>query len=400
MPDYTDFATFTDYRIFDADQHLAEASDCYSRHIPKQYTDRTIRLEMGPEGETIGFAQDRRIMQDNDLAKCNRPGSLKDLLRNFKKGSGDSSPYEQMEVDPAWRSRDLRLAQLERQHVESCLMFPNSLGLIADHYLEDDDLYYASSWSYLRWLEDEWGFANGGRLYTVPTFSLRDPQRTGEQLDWFFERGGRVVGMVTGPAFGKSPGDLSFDAIWSRINDAGAVVAYHINEAGPGYKDSRSQPWGQELRPSFFTQSAWQWYWAYGDVPAQETFSSLIYDNLFGRFPNIRIVSAEHGCEWAPLFARKLDKMRGMGRNGPWIGGQLKDRPSEVFKRHFRLVPFWEDDITPVVEALGPDVIIGGSDFPHAEGLAFPSQLIEHLSGFSPTDQRAIMRDNAMALFG
>jgi predicted TIM-barrel fold metal-dependent hydrolase len=399
MAEYDEFRVFTDYPIFDGDQHLSELADCYTRHIPSQYAERTIRLETAPDGSLVGMAQDRRIMQDTDLAKSNRPGSLKDLLKNLKNGSGEKGTYFLMDTDPAWKNRDLRLAQLERQGIESCLMFPNSLGLIADHYLEDDDLYYASSWSYLRWLEEEWGFSNGGRMYVVPTFSLRDPERTAEQLDWFFERGGKVVGMVSGPAFGRSPGDPFFDPVWSRINDAGAVVAYHINETGPGYKDGRSAPWGQQLRPTFFTQSAWQWYWAYGDVPAQETFSALIYDNLFGRFPNIKVVSAEHGCEWAPLFARKLDKMRGMGRNGPWIGGQLPERPSEVFKRHFRLVPFWEDDITPVVEALGPDVLIGGSDFPHAEGLAFPSQLVEHISSFGPDVQKAIMRDNALALF-
>ncbi len=92
MPDYTDFATFTDYRIFDADQHLAEASDCYSRHIPKQYTDRTIRLEMGPEGETIGFAQDRRIMQDNDLAKCNRSRLSEGPSEELQKGLRRQQP--------------------------------------------------------------------------------------------------------------------------------------------------------------------------------------------------------------------------------------------------------------------------------------------------------------------
>ncbi len=127
--------------------------------------------------------------------------------------------------------------------------------------------------------------------------------------------------------------------------------------------------------------------------------SATHYERRSSRFPRIKVVSARHSCEWVPLFVRKLDKMRGMGRNGPWIGGQLKERPSEVFKRHFRVVPFWEDDVAPVVEAVGPDVLVGGSDFPHAEGLAFPTQLVEHLSEFGPDAQKAIMRDNAVALF-
>ena len=102
-------------------------------------------------------------------------------------------------------------------------------------------------------------------------------------------------------------------------------------------------------------------------------------------------MSAEHGCEWIPLFLRKLDKMRGMGRNGPWIGGQLTERPSEVFKRHFRVIPFWEDDIESVIDRVGPGVLINGSDFPHAEGLAFPTQMVEHLSTLSESEKRQFM---------
>src|SRR6202012_67862 len=130
----------------------------------------------------------------------------------------------------------------------------------------------------------------------------------------------------------------------------------------------RSSQWGEPQRPAFFEQSAWQWFLAYGDVPAQEPFVALVYGNLFARFPDLRIVSAEHGCEWLPLFLRKIDKMRGMGRNGPWLNGQLTEPPSAIFKRPFSVVPFWEDDLSTVIEQVGADTIIGGSDFPHSEG--------------------------------
>lgn len=79
--------------------------------------------------------------------------------------------------------------------------------------------------------------------------------------------------------------------------------------------------------------------WAYGEVAAMETFSALIYDNLFGRFPGLRVLSAEHGAEWVPNFLRRMDRMRGMGRNGPWIGGPLTDRRSAIFGATSGLCP-------------------------------------------------------------
>jgi len=396
---YLEYKTFTEYPIFDADQHLTEGEDCYTRHIEDKYKDRTLRVVV--EGGKTLFKFDGNAREsDGHHGKVPHPGSLKELLKGIKKGSGEAGTYQWMEPDPAFADADLRLEQLDKQNIEACMLYSTGIGLLAEHVLTDDDLFYASSWSYLRWLEEEWGFARADRMFVAPIFSMRDVDRTCQQLDYFFERGGKVVAMVPGPAYGRSPGDPYFDRIWGRINDAHATVSYHINEAPPGYKAGRSREWGEEENPTFFTQSAWQWYWAYGDVPAQETFSQLIYGNVFSRFPNLKIVSAEHGCEWIPLFVRKLDKMRGMGRNGRWIGGQLPERPSKIFKRHFRVVPFWEDDMADVIDKVGPEVLLGGSDFPHSEGLAFPSQLVDHLDMLDASAQKLVMRDNGLALIG
>jgi len=396
---YLQYKTFTGYGIFDADQHLYEAPDCYTRHIEQKYADRTLRA-YDQDGKS-GFVVDGVLREaDHSLDEVPHPGSLKELLKGFKKGSAEAGKYHWMKPDPAFSDPALRLLQLDRQKVDACVLYSNGMGLVAENVIRDPDLYYASSWSYLRYLEEEWGFARDHRLFVAPIFSMRDVDRTCEQLDWFFERGGKVLAMVPGPAYGRSPGDPYFDRIWGRINDAHATVTYHINSAVPGYKEQRSKAWGEDPNSTPFTQSAWEWYWAYGEVPAQETFTSLIYANLFRRFPNLRIISAEHGCEWVPLFVSKLDKMRGMGRNGRWLDGQLPERPSAIFKRHFRIIPFWEDDIAPVVDQVGAEVLVNGSDFPHSEGLAFPTQMVEHLSSLDADAQRFILRDNGMALVG
>ena len=394
---YLLYKHFTDYPIFDADQHLYEGADCYTRHIESKFKDRTLRI-VSTEGKNGMMVDGVLRPTDRHESLVPHPGSLKELLKGIKKGASDPGSYQWMEPDPAFSNADLRLQQLDKQNIEACMLYSNGPGLLAENVITDYDLYYASSWSYLRWLQEEWGFSRDNRLFVAPIFSMRDVDRTSEQLDWFFENGGKVVSMVPGPAYGRSPGDPYFDRIWGRINDAHATVTYHINEAVPGYKQERSAAWGEDPDPTAFTQSAWQWYWAYGDVPAQETFSALIYGNVFDRFPNLRIVSAEHGCEWVPLFVRKLDKMRGMGRNGKWIGGQLPERPSRIFKRHFRIVPFWEDDMAQTIADVGAEVLLNGSDFPHSEGLAFPTQMVDHLSMLSKEDQKLVMRDNGMDL--
>lgn len=52
--------------------------------------------------------------------------------------------------------------------------------------------------------------------------------------------------------------------------------------------------------------------------------------------------------------------------------GKLTDKPSELFKRQVRVVPFFEEDLNELIVAIGAQNVLAGSDFPHPEGLAEP----------------------------
>ena len=43
------------------------------------------------------------------------------------------------------------------------------------------------------------------------------------------------------------------------------------------------------------------------------------------------------------------------------------------------MAPFWEDDFAKMAELCGVDRVIFGSDWPHPEGLAEPTNLIDDL---------------------
>jgi len=139
----------------------------------------------------------------------------------------------------------------------------------------------------------------------------------------------------------------------------------------------------------------------YGERPVIDTLSALIFDNLFGRFPKLNVVVSEHGASWVPHMLSHMDKSRGMGRNGPWIGGKLTERPSAIFKRHIRVAPYPEDDVVKLVDHLdGYDrVLVFGSDFPHAEGVTTPADFQAGLATLPADMQRRIMYENAASVF-
>jgi predicted TIM-barrel fold metal-dependent hydrolase len=51
-----------------------------------------------------------------------------------------------------------------------------------------------------------------------------------------------------------------------------------------------------------------------------------------------------------------------------------------------------------VVERMGADRVIFGSDWLHIEALPFPRDYVRELKGFTPAEPRMILNDNAQEL--
>jgi predicted TIM-barrel fold metal-dependent hydrolase len=386
--------------IFDCDTHCYEPRDSFLRYLPGEYHDRAMTPVRNARGEEVILAGTRVATFNSeqglgfDLAY--RPGSLKEMLRQMASGDPDET-YEPEPMRPEFLEREPRLRVMDEQGVDRCVLFPAGMALAAEHYLTDGDALYANLHSFNRWFDETWGFDHQGRIYATALLSLRDLERAVELTDFVLERGARVVLLPTGPAYGRSPGDPYFDPVWSRLNEAGVTVAFHIMPFW--YFDVMSAAWGHDPDPASWHMSAWQWNNVYGERPIEDTLSALIFDNLFGRFPDLMCLVSEHGAEWAPHFVRHMDKSRGLGRGGPWIGGPLTERPSAIFRRHVRVVPYPEDDVARIVDGLGhADSIVMGSDFPHAEGLAAPADFAELLAPLDEATQRRIMYGTADAM--
>ena len=80
------------------------------------------------------------------------------------------------------------------------------------------------------------------------------------------------------------------------------------------------------------------------------------------------------------------------------VRGYFKEDPTESFREHVWINPLWEDDIAEVVEHMGVDRVILGSDWPHMEGLEHPRDILEELDGITAVDQEKILYANAKGL--
>ena len=411
-----------DYRLFDADNHYYEPIDMFGRYMEPAFADRTfVTEERG--GETVVLFDGRPFgfVGGRGSKRRIRPGALRAQLR------GDL-PADDPDVDDSYASEPgPRLAMMDQQGIQATLLFP-STGVTLENLLRDDpELLLAHVRAFNRWLAETWGFDCDHRIFSPAVISLVDPDEAVRQLEFALERGTRAVQMLPGPAtWGRSPADPLYDPFWARVEEAGVLVTYHLGNSG--YMERYSADWGESPDPDGVSRagsgpmsasgqrgpdqkgsgrSAFQWTMLYRDRPIMDTLAILIYHNLFGRFPGVQVMSVENGSIWVPYLLKAMDNMKGMGRNGPWPGGYVEGRPSEVFKQHVYVSPHhYGEDVAGLIDLLGVERVLFGSDFPHAEGMSAEADYQDRAAEFaarlgeSDDEARQVMRDNGLQLLG
>jgi predicted TIM-barrel fold metal-dependent hydrolase len=385
--------------LWDADNHYYEPRDCFTRYLDPKFADRAIEARTDADGRQSIVVDGRpfTFLLDAFRDTTTKPGSLREMLKAMASGSFSESDVREP-IQPEYVDAHARLAAMDRQGVEAILLFP-TLAVCVEHFLKHDaDLLYATFHAFNRWLADDWGFDRAGRIFAVPMLSLLDVEHAVDELEFVLGAGARAIALRPGPAYGRSPADPALDPFWGRVNEARVPVCFHIGESG--YNELYSVTWGEEPNPSSHRQSAFQWTSFYGDRPIMDTFSALVLHNLFGRFPDVQCISVENGSLWVPYLLKVMNKMNGMGRNGPWLGGRISTRPSEIFRAHVSVAPYHEEDIVALAGVIGDDRILFGSDYPHAEGLAEPCDFADLVAPLGEPAVTRIMGANLRKLLG
>jgi predicted TIM-barrel fold metal-dependent hydrolase len=385
--------------IIDADNHYYEAEDCCTRHIPADFASRTVRVV--DDGETSRLlAGDRAVsyVNRNILRSVAGPGAM----AKFFSGEKTREEVRGNERDPrfvaAFNDRNARLSVMDEQGVDAVIMLP-TLGVFFEHDLQGDiPALTATLTAFNRWIEDDWGYGGDGRIFGVPLLSLTDIEWAVQELDRVTALGAKMVNLKMGSVLGRSPADPLFDPFWARVNESGVAVSFHIGNAG--YTASFATQWSETPNPAVHAYSPFQMLTCHGDRPIMDTLAALVLHNLFGRFPDVRVVSVENGSSWVSGLLKGMDKAVKMGRSGKLIGGPLTGLPSEIFKKNVYVCPYHEDNIASLADVLGAQRVLLGSDFPHPEGLAAPRDFLPSLAALSEETVALITRANAAELLG
>jgi predicted TIM-barrel fold metal-dependent hydrolase len=129
--------------------------------------------------------------------------------------------------------------------------------------------------------------------------------------------------------------------------------------------------------------------------PITDSVASAICHGLFTRFPKLKVATIENGGSWVPQLLEQLAEAYKM------MPQTFAEHPVTVFRRNVYVNPFFEDDAPALIEAVGADHVLFGSDFPHPEGLARPCSYAEHMKQrLNAADLQKIMGGNLGQLLG
>lgn len=381
--------------IVDADNHYFEPDDAFTRHIEPAFADRAVHIRRGDDGVGRPYVGDRPLyyLERTPVDRMGRPGAW----RHDKDGRYQPLPEDELLSPgqvPHFARREARIEWMDRAGVRACMLWP-SLGLGVENQLRDDPAAcVANLRAFNRWLDDDWGLAYGGRVFGVPWLTLVDLDAALVELDCVLDRGARAVALLFSPVNGRSLGDPYFDPWWARCAEAGIPVGFHGAESG--YNQLFSVHWGEPARPAAHAQSPFQRA-AFFERAVMDTLASLVLHNVFGRHPQLRVMSIENGSAWVPYLLRVMDKSGRSGMYGTWLGGRVEDRPSDVFRHHVSVAPNDDDDIRGLVDLIGATQVLLGSDYPHPEGHEAPARFLDG-SGLSAEEVELVSRRNGASL--
>jgi len=379
------------YPTFDADNHLYETRDSFTRHLPDRYKNAIDYVELRGKTKIMIKGTVSEYIPNPTFEVVARPGAQEEY---FRVGNPEGKSYreivgEPMRAIPAFREPAPRLALMDELGVDRTLMFPTLASLLEERMRDDPELTHAAIHSLNEWLYEEWGFNYENRIFTVPIVTLPIVEKAIEELEWVLERGAKTVLIRPAPvpAYGgsRSFGFPEFDPFWQAVVDADILVSMHSSDSGYArYQSDWTGP--EEMLPfrldTFRAMSV-------GKRPIEDTMAAFVCHGVLARFPDLRVASIEAGGSWVRSFLEHLaDTYKKMPQ-------AFDGDPIEQFKRQIWISPFHEDDLAELIGLIGADHVLFGSDFPHPEGLAEPTSYVDHLPPeLAESDLEQIMGGN------
>ncbi len=387
-----------DFPIGDADNHLYETEDAFTRYLPDRYAGAIRYVQVDGRTKIAINGLITEYIPNPTFEVVAPPGAQEEY---FRVGNPDGRSLREIFGKPIrcpeWAREPVsRLAHLDELGIQNALMFPTLASLLEERMRDDPDLTHVAIHAFNQWLHEEWSFDHENRIFATPIVTLPIVEQAVEELRWCLDHGARSILVRPAPAWGlrgpRSPGLPEFDPFWGLVQESGVLVSMHSSDSG--YADL-AQVWeGNDTEFLPFRPNPLR-AMVMSRRPIMDAMAALVCHGALTRFPDVRIATIENGGTWVgPL----LKEFEGVHKKMPQ---EFTEHPVETFRRCVYVNPFWEDRLAELIDVIGPERVLFGSDYPHPEGLANPVGYIDDLpDGLAQSDVARIMGGNLRDLLG
>ena len=331
----------SDYLVFDADNHLYETKDAFTRHLPDEYKHAIDYVEVRGRTKIVVRGTISDYIPNPTFDVVARPGAQEEY---FRIGNPDGKTYRELVGDPmraipAFREPGPRIELMDELGVDAALMFPTLASLLEERMRDDPEMTHAVIHALNEWLHEQWTFNYEDRIFTTPVITLPIVEKAIEELEWVRRARGQGRADPSGPGAGyggaRSFGLPEFDPFWQAVVDADVLVAMHASDSGYArYQSEWTGP--SEMLP--FRLDPFRMM-SVGKRAIEDTMTAFTCHGVFHRFPDLRVASIENGGDWVVPFLEHLaDVYRKMPQEFP-------EDPIAAFKRNVWVSPFHEDNI-------------------------------------------------------
>ena len=392
------------FPVFDADNHMYETTDAFTKYLPEEYSGIVKYVEVNGRTKIAIKNKISEYIPNPTFNVVAAPGAqeLEFKLKNpsSKTKPGDKKiepPPRYVPSIPAYFDPEPRLELLDELGIEWAMMWPTLASLLEERLSDDPRGTHAVIHAFNQWMHEHWTYSFEDRIFPTPVITLPIVDEALRELDYVVEHGARAVLIRPAPVPDFNGRRRSFalpeyDRFWERMQEADLLVGMHASDSGfqrylnewEGH-DSEFLPFAK--RASAFSVIVGTDYRTVSDV-----VTSIIGHGLATRFPKLRFVPVENGSAWVRPLVTKLQKIY---ERTPGI---FDEDPMVAFRRCIFVHPFHEEDTVGLVRLLGADNVVFGSDYPHPEGMFDPITFVDEIDELSDADQAKVMGGNMAKL--
>lgn len=367
--------------VVDADGHVCEPPDLWTKGLPPRLRDRALRLRWNDEtGYDEAWVEDWLITDRGLVGLTNAGTSFADLGRGRRYADGNPAGFDPRE----------RLRVLDAEGIDAAVLYGGlALSLPAIH---DPEVAVWHARVYNDWIA-EFCATDPRRLIGVAALPLQEPtEAVREARRAVRELGLRGAFVRPNPLNdGRLLHDPVFDPVWAALEELDVPLTFH--PAGlwdmPGTSRAMNQFMAAGTHHSLIL--------FFDDYM---TLANLVYAGVLERHPRLRLGVLECGGGW---IAHWMDRLDEFSESYGWQLRHLSLRPSEYFLRQgFVSFDPGERTMAALARFIGTDTMIWASDFPHSDA-KYPGvvdELREHTADMTPEGRAKLLGRNALRLYG